>query len=74
LKVPADDDDGAALADPNAVALLDAPPAHNNACVALEDRDALDIGGLKANDDADGAVEDDSIASEVEFDWQPVSV
>jgi hypothetical protein len=74
LKVPAYDYDGAALADPNAVALLDAPPAHNNAGVALGDRDDLDIGGLKANDDAEGAVEDDSIASEVEFDWQPVSV
>ena len=73
--VPADNaDEMANDASPGDVALLEAPPAHNNAGVALGDRDALDIGGLKANDDADGAVEDDSIASEVEFDWQPVSV
>ena len=63
-----------ALANLNAVALLEGPPAHNNVGVALRDSDALDSGGFKANDDADGAVEDDSLASEVEFDWQPVSV
>ena len=52
---------------PGDVALL-APPAHNNVGASLADRDALNSGGLNATDDADGTVEDDTLASdEVEF-------
>jgi hypothetical protein len=74
---PADNNAGAALADGDAihsdVALLEAPPAHNNAGAALADPPLGSV-GLKATDDADGAVEDASLASDVEFDWRSVSV
>jgi hypothetical protein len=61
-------------ASPGDVALLEAPPAHNNAGASLADGDALGSGCLKITDDADGAEEDDTFSGEVEFDWQPVSV
>jgi len=65
--VPADNDDEMANVAPVDVALL-GQPAHNNVCASLVD-DALNSVGLNATVDADGTLEDDSLASdEVEFE------
>jgi hypothetical protein len=55
------------------VASLEAPPADNNSGAALADANVRGSGELKATDDADVAA-DASLAGEVEFDWQPVSI
>jgi len=73
LEVPAANADAAADASPGDVASLVAPPADNNSGAALADGDAHSSGQLKATDDADVAA-DASLADEVKFDWQPVSI
>ena len=66
--VPADNDDEMANVAPIDVALL-GKPAHNNVCASFVDGDALNSVGLNATVDADGTLEDDSLASdEVEFE------
>ena len=65
--VPADNDDEMAYVAPVDVA-LSSQPAHNNVGASLVERNALNSVGLNATDDADGTLEDDSLASDdVEF-------
>ena len=65
--VPADNDDEMANVAPVDVALLGKPP-HNNVCASLVDN-ALNSVGQNATVNADGTLEDDSLASdEVEFE------